>query len=120
VKSSSSIHVYLLLINFDRRTAICRGAIFKGFLEEQDNQSNANNAKAPIMVASTVARASYGTSFQIDYDAIIHLEQDKVWCSYEDRWKAGNQMQWYLNRVRTAIKARDTHTPSCLGNCQRN
>lgn len=81
--------------HFGRRTAICRGAVFKGFLEEQDNQLG-----APIMVASTVSRASYGVKFRTLFDPLSHLQEDREWDPHEGVWKAADQMNWYLQRVR--------------------
>jgi hypothetical protein len=81
--------------HFGRRTAICRGAVFKGFLEEHDNQLG-----APIMVTSTVSRASYGVKFQTDFDPLIHPLEDREWDKHEGVWKATNRMNWYLERVR--------------------
>ncbi|KAK8014234.1 hypothetical protein PG990_007530 [Apiospora arundinis] len=75
------------------RTAICRGAVFKGFLQEKD--------KLPtpfIKVTSTISRASYGIEFNMPFNKHQHLEEDKLWDRHEDRWMATNQMRWYLKR----------------------
>ncbi|KAI0799127.1 hypothetical protein GGR55DRAFT_684312 [Xylaria sp. FL0064] len=76
------------------RTAICRGAVIKGFLEEPKS----DDAQTPIMIASTVSRASYGIRFCTPFNALEHLEKDKIWDPDEERWMASNQMQWYLKR----------------------
>lgn len=86
-----------------RRTAICRGAVLGGFLEEQDNNGDAGNAKAPIMVASKVSRACYGVNSRRPFDELIHLEGDKVWAAHEGIWMSTNQMTWYLKRVGSAF-----------------
>ncbi|KAK3946034.1 hypothetical protein QBC46DRAFT_370658 [Diplogelasinospora grovesii] len=80
------------------RTAICRGAVLKGFLEGHENQLETGNVIAPIMVTSTVSRASYGIQFKTPFDALRHLEKDKRWDEHEGRWEVTNQMNWYLKR----------------------
>ncbi|KAH6647235.1 hypothetical protein BKA67DRAFT_429649 [Truncatella angustata] len=80
------------------RTAICRGAVFKGFLQEQADQDNCDMVVAPIMVTSTVARASYGIMFETGFNSQTHLEEDKKWSIRKGTWMATNQMEWYLKR----------------------
>jgi len=85
------------------RTAICRGAVFKGFLDgvcEGDLTTPSGGIlETPIMISSTVSRASFGNVFRSTFDATEHLEEDKEWSSDEHEWKATNQMRWYLKRV---------------------
>ncbi|CAM1509778.1 Fc.00g001130.m01.CDS01 [Cosmosporella sp. VM-42] len=84
------------------RTAICRGAVFKGFLGGMaagtGPKGNYQDVAAPIRVTSTVSRASYGIKFRTPYNAALHLEEDKEWDFNENEMKAGNQMQWYIKR----------------------
>ncbi|KAI1272591.1 hypothetical protein F5Y07DRAFT_403302 [Xylaria sp. FL0933] len=82
------------------RTAICRGAVIKGFLEEP----KPDDAQAPIMIASTVARASYGVMFQTPFNPLRHLLKDKIWDENEETWMASNQMKWYLKRGQLVSK----------------
>ncbi|GAW18679.1 hypothetical protein ANO14919_081600 [Xylariales sp. No.14919] len=82
------------------RTAICHGAVMKGFLEEP----NPHNATAPIMIASTVSRASYGISCCDLFDPLQHLEEDKFWDHHVTEWQAKNQMTWYLTRGQVVAK----------------
>ncbi|KAI0483753.1 hypothetical protein F4859DRAFT_473995 [Xylaria cf. heliscus] len=80
------------------RTAICRGAVMKGFLEDEDGR---HGSTPPINIASTVSRASYGIDFQAPFDPVTHLEEDKIWDKYVGIWKATNQMRWYIQRGQT-------------------
>jgi hypothetical protein len=34
------------------------------------------------------------------FDDEKHLEEDKKWYEHEGVWRARNQLQWYLKRVR--------------------
>ncbi|KAI1757988.1 hypothetical protein F4782DRAFT_475954 [Xylaria castorea] len=77
------------------RTAICRGAVMKGFLEDDDNK---HGPKPPIRIASTVSRASYGIAVGKRFDALNHIEEDKEWDEHRGVWLANNQMSWYIKR----------------------
>ncbi|KAI1092295.1 actin-like ATPase domain-containing protein [Rostrohypoxylon terebratum] len=76
------------------RTAISRGAVFKGFL----NHRTHSPAKLPIAVTSTISRANFGIDFMAPFDPWKHTEEDRVWDYDEDMWKARNQMHWYLKK----------------------
>ncbi|KAI8713422.1 hypothetical protein NCS52_01286900 [Fusarium sp. LHS14.1] len=73
------------------RTAICRGAVYKGF-------GTMSSKRAPIQVTSTVSRASYGLRHAEPFNPKVHLQQDKVWCETEHEWRAENQITWYLKK----------------------
>ncbi|CAI7659240.1 unnamed protein product [Penicillium glandicola] len=75
------------------RTAICRGAIVKGFLDGY------GDAGAHLSVVSTIARQSLGVDFVTDYDDLIHDERDKFYDELEGTLKARNQMEWYMKKV---------------------
>ncbi|KUJ09099.1 actin-like ATPase domain-containing protein [Mollisia scopiformis] len=81
------------------RTAICRGAVYKGFMEgaggKFDHQPNM------ISITSTISRSSFGTIFRAKFEAGKHLEYEKVWDNNECEYKAENQMAWYLKRGET-------------------
>ncbi|KAI0969940.1 hypothetical protein F4678DRAFT_480682 [Xylaria arbuscula] len=83
------------------RTAICRGAVTKGFMNEESDQSGNVN---PIQISSTISRASYGTMFNALFDGSRHLEVDKYWDDIDGKWRAGSQMEWYLKRGDTVSK----------------
>ncbi|KAI1104918.1 actin-like ATPase domain-containing protein [Jackrogersella minutella] len=76
------------------RTAISRGAVFKGFLNA--NQAEPDNL--PIAVMSTISRANFGNAFWTPFVEGRHLEVDRVWDSIEERWMADGQMHWYLRK----------------------
>ncbi|KAG5791921.1 hypothetical protein H9Q69_009018 [Fusarium xylarioides] len=84
------------------RTAICRGAVYKGFHDGAASGINADgshdNIRLPIRVTSTISRASYGHECSTPFIEGQHLAKDKKWCELEKRYKAHNQMQWYLVR----------------------
>lgn len=85
-----------------RRTAICRGAVFKGFLDglaaTRDEESRPQISSS-IVVTSTIARASYGISFDDIFDNSVHREEDKFYDEDEGIWRARSQMKWYLKKV---------------------
>ncbi|KAH7324239.1 hypothetical protein B0I35DRAFT_449279 [Stachybotrys elegans] len=82
------------------RTAICRGAVYKGFLDNvaQRNITSLSPESLPIKVTSTISRASYGYKFQCPFVAGTHEKADMRFDENEDRYMADNQMQWYLKR----------------------
>ncbi|GKT84531.1 LOW QUALITY PROTEIN: hsp70 family chaperone [Colletotrichum tofieldiae] len=97
-------------IHFKDRTAICRGAVYKGFLdglgvsEGALTQPNGRIIEAPIKVTSTVSRASYGVNYRTKFDKKLHIAEDKEWDADEGMWKAKNQMEWYLKRGENVSK----------------
>ncbi|KAI1204683.1 uncharacterized protein F4807DRAFT_454509 [Annulohypoxylon truncatum] len=95
------------------RTAICRGAVLKGFLDgaAQDQSDNSIVKALPIKVTSTVSRASYGTSFATPFIPGTHLEADKVWNHLECKYMARGQMSWYLRRGEE-VSTKDTVSES--------
>ncbi|KAI0883273.1 actin-like ATPase domain-containing protein [Annulohypoxylon maeteangense] len=83
------------------RTAISRGAVFKGFINNRANMDDARREKLPvppIAVTSTISRANFGVEFLAPFEKGKHLEEDRVWDFDEDVWMARNQMHWYLKR----------------------
>ncbi|KAI1451648.1 actin-like ATPase domain-containing protein [Annulohypoxylon moriforme] len=83
------------------RTAISRGAVFKGFLNNRANMNETQKSKlphSPIAVTSTISRAHFGVDYWEEFIPGYHLEEDRVWDSTEDVWKANNQMHWYLKK----------------------
>ncbi|KAL6400259.1 hypothetical protein AUP68_15955 [Ilyonectria robusta] len=90
------------------RTAICRGAVYKGFLDGKVTGANGNegvaNIVAPIRVTSTISRASYGVMYRDKFDFNQHLKEDKVWSPEQCEWRADNQMAWFLKRGENVSK----------------
>ncbi|TLD05937.1 uncharacterized protein PgNI_08538 [Pyricularia grisea] len=77
------------------RTAICRGAVIKGFLTSESSLPAANTR---ILVTSTVSRDSLGIVFREEFKEGKHLEEDKKWGKQELTHLAINQMQWFLKK----------------------
>ncbi|RWA10740.1 hypothetical protein EKO27_g4359 [Xylaria grammica] len=91
------------------RTAICRGAVIKGFtlIAGEDESPKLNPETLPIKVTSTISRASYGSIYRTPFVTGIHEEIDKVWDNDECKDMATNQMEWYLKRGEV-VSAKDT------------
>ncbi|KAH9226360.1 hypothetical protein K456DRAFT_1754919 [Colletotrichum gloeosporioides 23] len=87
------------------RTAICRGAIYKGFLEKPSGA-----IVPPIEVTSTVSRYSYGIKYVTGYNKAQHLPVDKMWDEHENQWRARNQIKWYLKRGAAVPKSPVRHS----------
>ncbi|KAM7185890.1 hsp70 family chaperone [Rhypophila sp. PSN 637] len=54
---------------------------------------------APIRVTSTISRISVGKLVMRDWDETRHDQQDLRWHKYKGRWRAVNQIKWYLRKV---------------------
>ncbi|KAL4949243.1 hypothetical protein BDW69DRAFT_77289 [Aspergillus filifer] len=83
------------------RTAICQGAVYKGFLTgggDGATQHAGYGVEAPITVTSTISRTSIGIVYHAPFDSSKHLEADKAWYPNEGEWRANNQVNWYLRR----------------------
>ncbi|KAH9436291.1 hypothetical protein MCOR02_005195 [Pyricularia oryzae] len=76
------------------RSAICRGAVLNGFL--QDSRPDQHNS--PVKVTSTISRSSIGMEIFRPFDETKHLEEDKFWCDKELCYNAKNQMDWFLHK----------------------
>ncbi|KAL4917172.1 hypothetical protein BDW62DRAFT_88269 [Aspergillus aurantiobrunneus] len=86
------------------RTAICRGAIYKGFIHL--SESNASHPGGydykSIAVVSTISRISIGKEYWRDFDSSKHLEEDRKWDKNQEKWRADHQMQWFIRKVRSS------------------
>ncbi|KAF3006148.1 hypothetical protein E8E14_006718 [Neopestalotiopsis sp. 37M] len=81
------------------RTAICRGAIFKGFIDgPNSNDEKGFTVIRPVQVVSSVARQSMGLVMRRDFLEGIHEEKDRVWRADEGRYCATNQMEWLIKK----------------------
>ncbi|KAJ5782153.1 hypothetical protein N7457_003927 [Penicillium paradoxum] len=88
------------------RTAICRGAIYRGFLDAESLSNEGNdgneqgmkglNVKSPISVASTISRMSLGTTSYHKYDPLKHSTDELEWLSDEGEYVATKQMEWEI------------------------
>ncbi|KAL4869441.1 hypothetical protein BDV12DRAFT_208549 [Aspergillus spectabilis] len=74
------------------RTAICRGAIFKGFLDGPS-------------VTETVIKPSLGVEYSPIFEEGVHKKKDKYLDSEEGVWRAKDQMEWYLKKGDNVSKA---------------
>jgi hypothetical protein len=88
------------------RTAICRGAIYRGFLDAERSSNGGDeqgmkgiNVESPISVASTISRMSIGTTFYDKYDPSVHSKDELEWNSDEGEDVATNQTRWYLKKA---------------------
>lgn len=80
------------LITF-RWTAICRGAVIHALrLENLSGRIN-------VQIQSRVARTSFGVVFNQAWDDTKHNLRDKYWCDIEGKWKAANQLRWFIRVV---------------------
>ncbi|KAI1407357.1 actin-like ATPase domain-containing protein [Hypoxylon sp. FL1857] len=94
------------------RTAICRGAIFKGFLdgptqstaEVAPGEKHLPKVNSGISVASTIARQSLGLVIAERFEAGRHLNEDRYYDKDEGYHFAGNQMQWFLEKGQNVPK----------------
>ncbi|MCJ1345236.1 hypothetical protein MMC31_003442 [Peltigera leucophlebia] len=83
------------------RTSICRGAIYKGFLDGPSVESGDKQTlklASPVSVVSTIARLSLGVICGLPFKEGIHAEIDRYWDEDRGRWCADNQMIWYLRK----------------------
>ncbi|KAL2812144.1 hypothetical protein BDW59DRAFT_167879 [Aspergillus cavernicola] len=71
------------------RSAICRGAIYKGFLDadRDDVSTQGLNIKSPISVSSTISRLSMGVRHTGFFDPSKHDAADRFWDSDEAAYK---------------------------------
>lgn len=84
------------------RTAICKGAVYRGFLENSDAEGadeTQPELDAPIRVTSTIARASYGLKCQEVFQEGIHRKEDMYIDEHDGLNYARDQMHWYLKKV---------------------
>ncbi|KAI6350861.1 hypothetical protein MCOR25_010337, partial [Pyricularia grisea] len=89
------------------RTAICRGAVLKGFLEDMQHPQSS----APVMVTSTVSRTSIGLLMDVPFIHCVHLEEDKKWCPLELNYKASNQVKWFLSKGQDVPDCKPVRAP---------
>ncbi|KAF5263244.1 hypothetical protein FOXYS1_6008 [Fusarium oxysporum] len=71
-------------------SAICRGAVVHGIT------NHGLSATLGVTVGARVARYSYGVRFHTDFDPQKHQLSDKYWSEERQKWRARNQMQWFL------------------------
>jgi hypothetical protein len=86
------------------RTAICRGAVYKGFLDGLDKFHRGDGIEAPISITSAISRASYGIGYYEMFDSSKHSAIQKTWSENEKNWIADGKMRWYLKKGENVSK----------------
>ncbi|KAL8386330.1 hypothetical protein RB599_007955 [Gaeumannomyces hyphopodioides] len=76
------------------RTAICRGAVFRGFVGDKSQTVGI----PPVLITSTISRANVGIRVAETFDPSKHLPADRYFDERELKYMAHNQMSWYLKR----------------------
>ncbi|RSM02208.1 hypothetical protein CEP52_008083 [Fusarium oligoseptatum] len=88
-------------------TAVVRGAVYHGLLRSNmsDNLS--------VSVESRVSRYSYGTLVNaMPFDATMHEQEDRFYCSANQAWLAGNQTMWFVD-INETVSAHRPHKFTC-------
>lgn len=81
--------------NSDPWTAVVRGAVYHGLVRSKMTD-NLN-----VSIESRVSRYSYGTLVNaMPFDATMHEQEDRFYCSANQAWLAGNQTMWFVDIVR--------------------
>ncbi|KAJ5522024.1 hypothetical protein N7527_006139 [Penicillium freii] len=86
--------------NTSPRTAICRGAVFKGFI---DGPGGA--AHSTLSIGSTIARQSLGVTMSVEFKKGVHNKKDKYRDRVTGECMARNRMKWYLYKGQDVSKA---------------
>ncbi|KAJ5603968.1 hypothetical protein N7537_006924 [Penicillium hordei] len=94
------------------RTAICRGAVYKGFAQDQsmgaedDDDDFRPQRVAPITVTSTISRYSLGMPHYQKFDPSVHSksEPDYKWHDDEGAFIIDNRVTWYIRKGESVSK----------------
>ncbi|KAL2811642.1 hypothetical protein BDW59DRAFT_177072 [Aspergillus cavernicola] len=81
----------------NRRTAICRGAVIKGFLDAPD-------VPTPVRIVSAIARRSIGVIYDPDFREGIHDPKYRCWDEMSGTFRAYHQMKWYMKKGDKVLK----------------
>ncbi|KAF5001283.1 hypothetical protein FGRMN_1128 [Fusarium graminum] len=84
-------------------TAICRGAVVQGLIHRDPTSGLGMNVEARI------ARMSYGVLYWTPFVHGKHDLRDKVWDAQEQKFKATNQMEWFLKEGDDISEKRSVH-----------
>ncbi|CAI7577109.1 unnamed protein product [Penicillium viridicatum] len=101
------------------RTAICRGAVYKGFAQDQsmgaedDDDDFKPLRVAPITVTSTISRYSLGMPHYSTFDPSIHSKSDPdyQWHDDEGAFVMYNQVTWYIRKGQNVSKLDPVRNP---------
>jgi hypothetical protein len=104
------------------RTAICRGAIYKGLIGGAEaalattggadagrpgrhgRELNLLEHKSPVTVTSTLSRLSLGVEYIRPYDEDIDAVSDRFWNDEEDCYYVKRAMKWYIKKGQNVKK----------------
>ncbi|CAF3512579.1 unnamed protein product [Fusarium graminearum] len=84
-------------------TAICRGVVVRRLMRYNPSSG------LGMVVASRVARMSYGIKYFERFVHGKHKKKDRFWCSKRNSWMANNQMQWFLSEGDDISEKRSVH-----------
>ncbi|OBS23303.1 hypothetical protein FPOA_03852 [Fusarium poae] len=104
------------------RTAICRGAIYKGLISGVEaaitttggadaGRSGRNGRalnllehKSPVTITSTLSRLSLGVTTKRRYDEDIDAVSDRFWYEQEQCYYVDGVMEWYIKKGQNVQK----------------
>ncbi|KAJ3468885.1 hypothetical protein MRS44_002950 [Fusarium solani] len=93
--------------NSDPWTAVVRGAVYHGLVRSKMTD-NLN-----VSIESRVSRYSYGTLVNaMPFDATMHEQEDRFYCSANQAWLAGNQTMWFVD-INETVSAHKPHKFTC-------
>ncbi len=67
-----------------------------------------------VSVVSTIARLSLGVTYAAIFEKGKHRPEDRYRDELEGVWRAENQMEWYLRKVRPMHPYLDTEAPGAI------
>ncbi|KAF5593958.1 hsp70 family chaperone [Fusarium pseudoanthophilum] len=102
------------------RTAICRGAVYKGLIGgaeaavaggpsagssgKHTRALNLLEHKSPVTITSTLSRLSLGVTSEEPFDEDVHSESDKYWDDIEGCYYVSGVMNWYIKKSQSVQK----------------
>ncbi|KAL2700367.1 hypothetical protein AAEP93_008890 [Penicillium crustosum] len=93
--------------NTSPRTAICRGAVFKGFID------GPGAVHSTLSIGSTIARQSLGVAMAQEFKKGVHRKKYKYCDPVTGDWMARGQMWWYLHKGQDVSKAAPVQHSFC-------
>lgn len=83
------------------RTSICRGAVFKGFMDRLSVEPDGKRVfklERQVSVISAIARVSLGVMYTVRFIEGVHREEDRFWDHDKGDFRVPCQMMWYLRK----------------------
>ncbi|KAM0434569.1 hypothetical protein ACHAPT_003666 [Fusarium lateritium] len=88
-------------------TAVVRGAVFHGLIRSKMSDN------LTVAVESRISRYSYGTLINaMPFDATMHDQADRFYCSVNQAWLAANQTLWFVD-INQPVSAYRPHKFIC-------